>query len=163
MHIMEGDRGLYTNGGKITITDSVKLKIYGGDTSHKTAAFLEHAISSDELLIDKNAMVDVFTQEYAITGGITTISDNAQVSIKINLQSSSSRYALRFDSPLNICGNAKVDIEISGSKVYGLYDITDGTVNISDQAVVAINGAYRSIYADFLNLSGNGSLTLPTI
>lgn len=161
MHITEGDRGLYSSdNGKITITDSAKLKVYGGDANNKTAAILEYAINAGELLIEKNAFVDMFTKEDAISGGITKITDNAQVNIKINCESTYSQYALRFDSTLDICANTKVNIDITGSKIYGLYDITDSTVNISDEAEVKINGAYRSVYADFLHLSGNSSLTI---
>ena len=160
MHIAEGERGMYTNGGKITITDSAKFKVYGGSADRKTAAIVDCAIVSKELLIDKNAVVDVFTKEDAIGGGVTKITDNAKVTININCTSSSSQHAIRFDSPLEINGRASIDIDITGKKIYGLYDITDGTVNISDSAVVDIRGAYRSVYADFLNLCDEAVMTI---
>lgn len=160
MHITEGNRGLYTQGGKVTITDSVKLKMYGGDANNKTAAILDHAISSDELLIDKNASVDLFTKEDAISGGVTKITDNAQINIKINCESTYSQNAISFDN-MTISGNAKVDIDvIKGTKIHGLYD-SDGTVDVSGNAVVTIDGTtYKGIYVDTLNLSENASVTV---
>lgn len=160
LHITEGERGLYTSGGKITITDSAKLKVYGGSADSKTPAIVDCAISSSELLINKNAIVDVYTKEDAISGGTTKIADDARVNITIACTSSSSQHAIRFDSPLEIGDRAHIDIGISGSKIYGLYDITDGVVNISGSAVVNIRGAYRAVYADALNLSGNAAVSI---
>ncbi len=160
LQIVEGERGMHASGGKIEITDSAKYKVYGVSAANKTTAIVDCAIVSKELLINKNAIVDVFTKEDAISGGVTEITDNAKVTININCTSTSSQHAIRFDSPLEISGYANIDIDISGKKIYGLYDITDGTVNISDSAVVDICGAYRSVYADFLNLSDKAAMTI---
>lgn len=160
LHIKNADSGIYASKSKLTITDSVKLKVYGGSNDNRTAGIKEYALNSADLLIEKNAFVDLFCQEDAIACDVTNITDDAQVYIDIKCERDYSQSAISFDETLNIQDRAVVDIDVlSGSKIYGLYDLS-GTVNISGSAYVSIDGAYRSVYADYLNLSNNASLTI---
>ena len=161
LHIIEAKRGLRVNKGKISIADNAKYMVYNESTGEQAPAIEDMAISSGELEISDNAYVDVFTQEDALSGGITSVKNNAQVFIRIDSTSTYSEYALSFDETLAISDDAKVDIDvINGSKIRGLND-SSGTVNVSGNAVVTIDGTtYDGVYVNTLNLSGKASVTV---
>ena len=166
LHIIEARGGLRTNGGKITITDNAKYKAYSTDTdSNKIAKADKFPListgSSGEVEISKNAVVEIYSANDGISGGKTSIIDNAQVTIIIDTNSAYSEYAFSFDDTLTITNNATVDIDVTkGTKVRGLYDYS-GTVNVSGNAVVTIDGTtYDGVYVNALNLSENASATV---
>ncbi len=166
LHIIEGRGGLRTTEGKITVTDSVKLKAYKEDQNGDKLAVVDYfpivsTGSSGKIEISKDAILDLYSANDVISGGKTSILDNAQVDIVINTDSTYSEYAISFDGELNISGNVKVDIDvIKGEKIDGLYD-SRGAVNLSGSAVVEIDGTtYKGIYAKNLNLSEKSSLTI---
>ena len=117
--------------------------------------------SSGEVEISKNAVVEIYSANDGISGGKTSIIDNAQVTIIIDTNSAYSEYAFSFDDTLTITNNATVDIDVTkGTKVRGLYDYS-GTVNVSGNAVVTIDGTtYDGVYVNALNLSENASATV---
>lgn len=165
LHIIDGRGGLRVNKGKITITDSAKYKVYSVENGNKIAVADKFPLissgSSGEVEISKNAVVELYSANDAISGGKTSILDNAQVDIVINTDSKYSEYALSFDDTLTVSGNASVDIKVTkGTKVRGLHD-SSGTVNISDNAALSIDGTtYDGVYVSALNLSGNASVSV---
>lgn len=165
LHIIESKGGLRTTGGKITITDSAKYKVYSMESGNKIAVAdalpLISTTSSGEVEISKNAVVEIYSANDAISGGKTTISDNAKVDIVIDTDSTYSEYALSFDETLTISDDAEVDIDVvNGTKIRGLYD-SSGTVNVSGNAVVTIDRTtYDGVYVNALNLSGKASVTV---
>ncbi len=166
LHIVEAKGGLRTSGGKVTITDTAKYKVYSTDADNNKIAYADgYAListgSSGEVEISKNAVVEVYSANDGISGGKTSILDNAQVDIVIDTDSTYSEYALSFDDTLTIANNATVDIDVlKGKKVRGLYD-SSGTVNVTDNAVVTIDGTtYDGTYVKALHLSGKASVTV---
>lgn len=165
LHILDGRGGLRVDKGKITITDSAKYKVYSVESENKIAVADKFPLissgSDGEVEISQNAVVELYSANDAISGGKTSIIDNAQVDIVINTDSTSSEYALNFDDTLTIANNATVDIDvIKGTKVRGLYD-SSGTVNVKNDAKVTIDGTtYDGVYVNALNLSENVSVTV---
>ncbi len=165
LHIIEGRGGLRVNKGKITITDSAKYKVYSVESENKIAVADKFPListgSTGEVEISKDAVLELYSANDAISGGKTSIIDNAQVDIVIDTDSTYSEYALSFDDTLTVSGNAVVDIDVvKGAKIYGLYD-SGGTVNVSGNAVVTIDGTtYKGVYVKALNISEKASVTV---
>lgn len=165
VNLVNARGGLRANGGKITLTNSAKLNVYKDEGGVKTAVLDKYPVissgSAGEIVIEKNAVANLYSANDAISGGKTSILDNAKVNIVIDTQSTSSEYAMNFDDTLTIAGNATVDIDVlNGTKVRGLNDY-DGTVNVSDNAKLTIDGTtYTGIYVDAINLSEQASVTV---
>lgn len=166
LHIVEGRGGLRSGEGKITITGSAKYKVYDTDAQGNKVAVVDKfpLISTKavgEVEISGNAVLELYSANDAISCGKTSVLNHAQVSIVISTDLTSSEYAISFDDTLTIANYAVVDIDVTkGTKIRGLNDY-DGTVNVSDNAVVTINGTtYDGVYVKALNLSGNASVTV---
>ena len=166
LHIVEAKGGLRTNGGKVTITDNAKYRVYSTDADNNKIAYADRfplisTSSSGEVEISKNAVVEIYSANDGISGGKTSIIDNAQVTIIIDTNSAYSEYALSFDDTLTIANDAIVDIDvIKGTKVRGLYD-SSGIFNVKNDAKVTIDGTtYDGVYVNALNLSENASVTV---
>lgn len=162
LHIIDGRGGLRVSKGKITITDFAKYKVYSMESGSKTAvADGWPLISSGELEISKNAVLELYSANDALSGGKTSILNSANVDIVIDTNSTYSEYALSFSDTLTISGNASVDIKVTkGTKVRGLHG-SSGTVNISGNAALSIDGTtYYGTCVSALNLSGNASVNI---
>lgn len=166
LHIVEGEGGLRTDGGKITITDSATYNVYSENTDGDKTAYADvypliSTSTSGELEISKNAVLELYSANDAISAAKTSVLNNAQIHIVISTESAYSEYAFKFDDTLTISDKAVVDIDVEkGTKVRGLYD-SSGTVSVSDSAAVTIDGTtYDGVYVDAINLSENASVTV---
>ncbi len=159
LHIVNANRGIQASKGILTITDSVKVKMYNDDNAGKTAGIVNNAITSNGLVINGNAYVDVFCKETGISGAQTKIADNAKVYVNIDCESQYSKDAFNFKETLDISDNALVDINIKNGKVDGFKGYSSA-MNVSGTANVKVSGANNAVYAKTLNLSGNSVMTI---
>lgn len=163
IHITEAKTGIHNKNADIIIGDNAKVKMYGGDGETKTACVGSSGISCQDgdVNISGDALVDVFVEEDGIySGAAIEIKDRAKVYIKCAYEGSSTQYAVHFDTTLDIKDNAVVDIESTTDKKVNGFDQSSGTVNISGNAAVNIDGANRGVYTKVLNISDSASLTV---
>lgn len=150
--------GIQTASGSVTITDNAQLKMYDVVDGEKTAAIGRNAITCGELLTEKNAKIDIITKQVGISANqrSSKLSGNTKLNIAVDDNTSSTREGFTFKNELNICDQAEVYINILNGAVKG-FNCFNGTLRMSDSAVVTVNGATTGVYSD-LAMSGNTSL-----
>lgn len=150
--------GIQTTNGLLTVTDNAKIKMYDMVDGKKTAVTTNrNAITCGKLIADQNALIDLAVQYTAISAGkeSSKISGDAVINIMIDVDKSVNAFS--FKNQLDVCDNAKIDINAVKGDVVGI-NCFNGTLNISDFGNVTVKGASTSIYSK-LNMSGNSSLT----
>ncbi len=183
IHIKKARRGITTNGGDMTVTDSAKIRMYDGEDGNRTGGITmgniittqtrikegeEYKTISGELLIGGNAVIDALTAGDGISSGDTKITDDAKVYITVDSESKYSVNGLRIigntgasGTLLEILKNAVFELNVkNGAKIYGIYGDSKTAVHISDSARVKLSGTLQTVYAGVLNLSGNASMII---